>query len=158
LPAVPARFRQLAAELLMVVDLAIVGNPERFVLIRHRLRRRIRKIDDRQPAVSEAYAAVGRHPVSRAVRTAMDHCVAHSRDVRARHAVCAVREDQRAVDAAHCVYWRLARAAGAPYCWPGAASSLRPGPHPRPLSPSPALRLGLKAVLSRTWLTPKYPA
>jgi hypothetical protein len=38
----------------MVVDLAVVGNPDAFVLVRHRLASRRREIDDRQARMAES--------------------------------------------------------------------------------------------------------
>src|SRR5690349_21725008 len=46
---------QLSAQLLEVVDLAIKGNPDGFILIAHGLMPGRRKIDDREPAMLQAY-------------------------------------------------------------------------------------------------------
>ena len=50
---------QLFPQAGVVVDLSVEGNPDRAVLVRHRLSAGGRQIDDRQPPVREAHLAVG---------------------------------------------------------------------------------------------------
>ena len=66
----------------VVVDLAVEHDLQRAVFVGHRLVRHRRQIDDRQPAVAEADAAVGGHPEPAAIGAAVDHRVAHPPDVR----------------------------------------------------------------------------
>src|SRR5947208_324783 len=51
LPAMPAGLTELGAEVVVVVDLAVVSDRERIVLVRHRLPRAIRQVDDGEAAV-----------------------------------------------------------------------------------------------------------
>ncbi len=55
--AVPARL-ELAAQLAVVVDLAVVHEPQRAVVARERLHRRVAQVDDREPAEAERDALV----------------------------------------------------------------------------------------------------
>jgi hypothetical protein len=65
----------------VVVDLAVVDELDRAVLVRNRLVRGVREIDDREPSRAQADAPVGRDPGPRAVRPAVRERVAHPRDV-----------------------------------------------------------------------------
>src|SRR5438046_10141472 len=53
LPAMPAGLTELGAKGVVVVDLAVVRNRERTVLIRHRLPCAVRQVDDGQSEVTE---------------------------------------------------------------------------------------------------------
>ncbi len=67
---------QLAAQVLEVVDLTIEDDPDRAILVAQRLRRVRRQIDDRQPPMAEAQAAVEVHAAS--VGPAMAQHVGHA--------------------------------------------------------------------------------
>ena len=67
------------AQLGVVVDLAVEGDPDRAVLVGHRLVPGRRQVDDRQPPVAEHHAPVGRLPQAGVVGAAVGHGVAHGR-------------------------------------------------------------------------------
>src|SRR5437879_6327380 len=96
-----AGLTELGAEVVVVVDLAVVSDRERTVLVRHRLPRTIRQVDDGEAAVAQSDALIGRDPRGRAVGAAVRHGVAHAGDVRLGHAERAARKCERAVNAAH---------------------------------------------------------
>ena len=77
------------AQLRVVEDLAVIGDPHRLVFVRHRLMA-MAEIDDAQPPVSERHASA--RVRTRVVRTAMLDHVAHSRDGRRIHSGSRVRE------------------------------------------------------------------
>ena len=54
LAAEPVTPLELLPQLAEVVDLAVEDEPERAVLVRHRLVGRLRQVDDRQPPVPES--------------------------------------------------------------------------------------------------------
>src|SRR5262245_58945116 len=85
----------------MVVNLAVVADPDRLVLVRHRLAGGWRQVDDREAPMAEAAAPRRIDPRAGAVRTAVAHRVAHAVDVRLGEIERTAAEDQRAVDAAH---------------------------------------------------------
>ena len=68
---------QLAPERKMVVDLAVEGDPNGAVRIGHGLGGGIGKVDDGEPAVGEADAAVLGFPASLSVGSPVRHAVAH---------------------------------------------------------------------------------
>src|SRR5215475_6474522 len=73
---------ELEPQALMVVDLSVVGDPYRAILIGHRLRRAVAQIDDRETTMRERHAAVRGAPQARAVRAPMAHripCPDHNR-------------------------------------------------------------------------------
>ena len=70
---------QLGANLLKIIDFAIVGDGDALVGGKHRLRAAA-EIDDRQPAMAEADA--GRRPHPRSIRPAMREHVRHRADPR----------------------------------------------------------------------------
>jgi len=63
------------AQGLVVVDFAVEDDAERAVIGSHRLRARLGGVDDRQPAMGEADAPIGRNPRAGAVGTAHAHRV-----------------------------------------------------------------------------------
>ena len=103
-PAMPAGLTELGAEVVVVVDLAVVRDRERTVLIRHRLPCAVRQIDDGQSAVTEPDVLIGCDPRGRAIGAAMRHGVAHARDVRLRDPERGARKRERAVNAAHACF------------------------------------------------------
>ncbi|MDA9454925.1 hypothetical protein XI00_11890 [Bradyrhizobium sp. CCBAU 21359] len=72
------RSLELAAQLVIVVDLSIVGDDDAFRGIEHRLAPGIGEIADGEPAVGEADGAV--QPGALAVRPAMDQRCRHRRN------------------------------------------------------------------------------
>ena len=72
---------QLAAQLAIVVDLAVERDAIAPVGARHRLRAGLRQVDDREAPMREADAAVLRYPHSRAVRTAARHVLADAEEL-----------------------------------------------------------------------------
>jgi hypothetical protein len=93
--------RELVAQRTVVVDLAVEDDAEPAVGALHRLVGDGAQVDDRQPAMAEADAALGAHPLARAVRSARGHAVARGAQLRRvdRRCVGGVGED--AVDPAH---------------------------------------------------------
>src|SRR6266853_357015 len=91
---------ELTPEPAMIVNLAVVCDPDRSVLVRHRLRGGRAQIDDRQAPMPESDASVRGYPHARPVRPAMNHGVAHARDVLGQHRMPAV-ELEDSDDAAH---------------------------------------------------------
>ena len=92
---------ELGAQLGVVVDLAVEDEPERAVLVRHRLHRRRREVDDREPAIPEPDASVRGEPGRGAVGPAVDHRLAHAGDELAVDRGCGRVEAEDAGDAAH---------------------------------------------------------
>src|ERR1051326_628273 len=98
--------RQLVAQLLIVVDLAVEDDRERAVV--HRLRTGGGEIDDRQAPMSESGAAIVLQPDAFGIGTARAHALARHDELGAINVprILAVRED--AVDSAHAfVQWRI---------------------------------------------------
>ena len=62
----------------MVVDLAVVGDRDRAILVAHRLMTRRREINDREPAVAERDALPELVPSTAVVRSAMKQRVRHA--------------------------------------------------------------------------------
>src|SRR5437660_1932957 len=91
---------ELTPEPAMIVNLAVVGDPDRSVLVRHRLRGGGTQIDNRQAPMPESDASVRGYPHARPVRPAMNHGVAHARDVLGQHRMLAV-ELEDSDDTAH---------------------------------------------------------
>jgi hypothetical protein len=89
---------ELGAHLAVIVDLAIVADREAAFLGQHRLRGRVRKVDDREATVSEADTRPCPDPA--AVRSAMGEYFGHRRDSRRIDRLGNVRMEQ-AGDAAH---------------------------------------------------------
>ncbi len=87
------------AQILEVVDLAVEDEPDRAVLVGHRLARVRRQIDDAQPPEAEPGPAAGRDVHAVAVGAAMEHAIPHGGHIRfaRRPAV----EPQFTADAAH---------------------------------------------------------
>src|SRR5207237_1040258 len=87
------------------------GDPDRSVLVRHRLRGGRAQINDREAPMPESDASVRGDPQARPVGPTMNHGVAHSHDVLGQHRMLAV-ELENSDDTAH----RSARGAigGAP--------------------------------------------
>ena len=70
---------ELGAELAVVVDLAAEGQPDRSVLVRHRLMPGGREVDDREAAVPEGDALLGEVPRAAVVGPAVMDALAHGR-------------------------------------------------------------------------------
>jgi hypothetical protein len=73
---------QLGAKLRMVIDLSVVGNPDRAVFIRHGLMACRREVDNRQTSVTKRDALTGANEDARVIRSAMLQCAGHARDRR----------------------------------------------------------------------------
>src|SRR5262245_33521258 len=100
-PAVTPRRFELATQLAVVVNLAVVADPDRLVLVGHRLAGGWRQVDDRQAAMAKAASPRRIDPRAGAVGAAVTHGVPHQVDVRLGEVERAATEDQDAVDAAH---------------------------------------------------------
>jgi hypothetical protein len=61
-PAVSANLLELGTDRRVVVDLPVEDEPQRAVLIRHRLHRQRAEVDDRQPPEGEADPAIVTEP------------------------------------------------------------------------------------------------
>src|ERR1700730_9206767 len=85
----------------MIVDLAVVDEPEATVFVRHRLVRSRRKIDDREPAKSQAGASVRRQPLPGSVRSPVRHLVPHRAEHRGINTAPMWDQRELADDAAH---------------------------------------------------------
>ncbi len=81
LPAMPAKGDEFVANLGMVVDLPVKYNPERAILIAHRLCRQVGEVYDGQPPVPQSHATISRDPGPGSVGPAMGHGFSHSGDV-----------------------------------------------------------------------------
>src|SRR6185437_8523110 len=92
-----AALLELRAQRRVVVDLAVVDEPDALVLVRHRLRA-ARQVDDREPPVAEANRAVEPQPL--AVGAAMAQRLAHALHAGAVHALARVQPDD-AGDSTH---------------------------------------------------------
>ena len=96
------------AEVGMVVDLAVVGDPHGAVFVRHRLHTRVADVDDAQAAVAEHDPPVGRAPHAGVVGPAVRQRVAHPHE----HVDVGLRKWGRGHDpddAAHCRATRARR-------------------------------------------------
>src|SRR5215218_7939119 len=80
-PTVPAELLELAADIKVVVDLAVVDEPERAVLVRHRLIGFVGEVDDLEPSKAKANAAVVGDPQALTVRPSMDERLPHAFEV-----------------------------------------------------------------------------
>ena len=78
LPATVTEARQLGTEFRVVVDFPVEDQLQTAVLVRHRLIGRFGEIDDRQPAVSQADAAVRADPRAGTVRAPVGQRVPHA--------------------------------------------------------------------------------
>jgi hypothetical protein len=72
-----ASCEELLAQRQVVVDLAVEDDLDAAVLVRHRLVRRRREVDDREPPEREPDLATGCDPQARPVGPAVHHRVAH---------------------------------------------------------------------------------
>jgi hypothetical protein len=99
-PVAMALRLELRPERRVVVDLAVVGDPDAVVLARHRLVAGRREVDDRQAPVREGDAVRAERDLARIVGAAVADCLRHPPD-RARVGGEPVREAQGARDAAH---------------------------------------------------------
>src|SRR3989454_7370969 len=99
---------ELLAELAVVVDLSVLDDPHRRVLVGHRLVAAL-DVDDRQPPHAESYAV--EMDASFIVRSAVDHRPAHSLDKLT--PACGVSAGD-AADSAHLVAGHPLRRAGLP--------------------------------------------
>ncbi len=79
-PRVLTESLELAAHVGVVVDLAVVSERNRSCRVHHRLSGRVGQVDDRQPAMTERGALVGRRPHADAIRAAVRHPIAHPFD------------------------------------------------------------------------------
>src|SRR5690554_5737451 len=61
----------------MVIDFAIEGDPNEPVFIAHRLGRRLREVDDREPPMGQADSPVRAHPYTVTIGPPMPHGFAH---------------------------------------------------------------------------------
>ena len=75
---VAAALLELAADLGVVVDLAVEEQPDRPVLVRHRLHRVVGEIDDRQASEPEPNCTVRGDPRLASVRASMVQRLAHA--------------------------------------------------------------------------------
>jgi hypothetical protein len=73
---------QFSANVLMIVDFTIKGNPDAFILVAHRLSRGFRKVDNGESAVTKPNSPISRHPCSGAIRSTVDHRIAHRSYIR----------------------------------------------------------------------------
>src|SRR5437016_6159024 len=94
------RINELTPQSAMIVNLAVVCDPDGSILVRHRLRGGRTQINDREAPMSESNTRVRGYPHAGAVRPAMNHGVAHSRDVLGKHRMLAV-ELENSDDTAH---------------------------------------------------------
>src|SRR5690606_36362789 len=84
---------EAGAEGLVVVDLAVERDHKRAVVARHRLRAGLGEVDDGEAAVGERGATVGSRPEPLAVRAALGHVVARTRECRGVHGGSVAGED-----------------------------------------------------------------
>src|SRR4051812_36693965 len=77
-PVLVALGLELGAQGGVVVDLAVVCDPDRSVLVGHRVVPRGREVDNRQPPVTEGYSLTRLDPAAGVVRTAVRNRVAHA--------------------------------------------------------------------------------
>ena len=120
--AVPLRL-ELGPDVHVVVDLAAERDPDRAVLVGHRLMAGRPQVDDREPSVRERDPVLGRVPRAAVVRPSVVDELAHRRDelLVDREAV-ARAEDAR--DAAH--QTALSGGASTVIAWPDAIESSAP--------------------------------
>ena len=98
----PVAFRfEFLPKLAIVVDLAVEGDVETAVRARHRLGAAIGEIDDGQPPMRQADAAIARHPQPGAVRAAGQHRIADAKQLFPIHWRRALLVGERARYAAH---------------------------------------------------------
>ena len=95
----PERF-ELRADLGVVVDLAVEDDAQAAVLVGHGLVRRVAQVDDGEPSEPEADARILVHPEPWAIRTPVDHRLAHVRDQARLHPIVGAQRHD-AGDAAH---------------------------------------------------------
>ena len=116
LEPMPATRDQLGAKLRVIVDFAVEDDPQRRVFAAHRLRSRRSGVDDRQPAMPKADAAVGVDPGGCAVRAPVLHRLAHACDEGLGDPERASIERQHACDSTH-------YACSRPGCWRSARNA-----------------------------------
>ena len=105
-PLPMAEFLQLTPDFRVIVNFTIEDNAQRAIPITHRLGSSWRQVNDRQPAMRQAYDAVGRKPEPSAIGPAVDHRVPHAGQIFCRCLKVAVFEFQDAGNAAHLLVTR----------------------------------------------------
>jgi hypothetical protein len=91
---------ELAPQRLVVVDLAVLDDPDRPVLVGHRLVPGRREVDDRQASVAETHSVLGEDQCARVVGPSVDERTAHRTDNGLFHGQ-AVTEGEQSGDATH---------------------------------------------------------
>src|SRR5262245_31265749 len=69
----------------IIVDFAVKGDDELAVSTLHRLGAAVRKVDDRQAAMSKAQALILRIPLAKSVRTPRNHMITNAPQLLAIH-------------------------------------------------------------------------
>src|SRR5438309_9174592 len=101
LPTMAASLFEFPADLGMIVDFTVEGDPQRAILVGHWLGRFFRKVNDREPAMTQTKTPIRRNVIAGTVRSAMGHHVPHAGEIGLGDTESTIREREHASDSAH---------------------------------------------------------